>query len=678
MERGIGLFTIGFILVLGFNIFISSCQKEDPPIMEATSMQLVSGGNQTSDAESTLASPVEVLVKDQEGNVFQGAKVNFAVTEGSVSSGTATTDAGGKAKTTWTLGSTAGTQTLTATAYKANGTTSLSGSPIAVSATANELIEATSIDLVSGGNQSGDVESRLVDPIKILVRDQNGNTFQGATVKFSVAEGAVSSASEITDANGNASVSWTLGSTAGAQSLTVSAFKADGTTALTGSPLTVTATTNPLLEATSIELVSGGDQSGYGGTELENHVVVLVKDQNGDVLIGATVNYAVSEGAVSSASETTVANGTASVAWTLGATEGTQTLTITAFKSDGTTPLTGSPLLVNATANAIPEATSIMLTSGGDQTGYVNSNVGNPIEVLVKDQNGNSFQGATVNFEVIEGSVSSASEITDANGTTSITWKLGATEGTQTLTITAFQADGTTPLTGSPLQVNATGTLPGTSGEVTDYDGNVYQTVQIGNQVWMAENLKVTHYPDGTEIPLVTNNTSWGNLADNDTKKAYCFYNNDENSLYGALYTSAAAMNGNASTRENPSGIQGVCPDNWHLPSDLEWYELRSYLGIATAAGQMKTTGTLQDGTGLWNTPNTGATNESGFSALPGGDRRPDNGTFRNLGYGGAWLTTYHTSATDVKVMNITYLNEDIKAFNLPKSGAYSVRCVKD
>lgn len=671
MKRSIELLTIGFLLLIGASVLISSCQKEDPPVMEATSMQLVSGGNQTSDAESTLASSVEVLVKDQEGNAFQGAKVNFAVVEGSVSSGTATTDASGKARTNWTLGSTAGTQTLTVTAYKANGTTVLSGSPITVAATANELIEVTSIELVSGGGQSGNVESMLGEPIKVLVKDQNGNTFQGATVNFSVAEGTVSSASEITDTNGNTSISWTLGTTEGTQTLTITAFKADGTTALTGSPLAVTATANPLLEATSIELVSGGDQSGYGGTELGNHVVVLVKDQNGDALIGATVNYAVSEGAVSSASETTGANGIASVAWTLGATEGTQTLTITAFKADGTTSLTGSPLLVNATANAIPEATSIMLASGGDQTGYVNSKVGNPIEVLVKDQDGNSFQGATVNFEVTEGSVSSASEITDANGTTSITWTLGATEGTQTLTIRAFQADGTTPLTGSPLLVNATGTMPGTTGEVTDYDGNVYQTVQIGNQIWMAENLKVTHYPDGTEIPLVTNNTLWANLGDNDTKKAYCFYNNDENSEYGALYTSAAAMNGAGSSRTNPSGIQGVCPDNWHLPSDAEWWELRSYLGSATAAGKMKTVN-------YWASPNTGATNESGFSALPGGDRRPDNGVFRNLFYGGAWHTTYHNSATNILVINILYLNEDIKAFNLPKSGGYSVRCVKD
>ena len=564
MKRGIGLITIGFLLLVGTGIFISSCQKEDPPVMEATSIQLVSGGNQTSDSESTLTSPVEVLVKDQEGNAFQGSKVSFAVIEGSLSVGTATTDASGKARTKWTLGTTAGTQTLTVTAYTGNGTTVLSGSPISVKATANEIIEATSIELVSGKDQSGDVESILTEPIKLVVKDQDGNPFPGATVNFEVSEGVVSSASEITDASGNASTTWTLGSTAGTQSLTITTYKADGTTALAGSPLSVNATANAILEATSIELVSGGSQTGNIGTALPN-----------------------------------------------------------------------------------------------------------PLVFIVKDQDGNSFQGVTVNFTVGEGSVSSASETSDANGNVSVTWTLGSTEGTQTLTVSAFKSDGTTDLTGSPLQVNTTAIAMNGSTTVVDFDGNIYQTVQIGNQTWMAENLKVTHFPDGAEIPLVTNKTSWANLGDNDTQKAYCFYDNDENSEYGVLYTSAAAMNGAGSSRTNPSGIQGVCPDNWHLPSDMEWWELRSYLGTATAAGKMKTVN-------YWASPNTGATNESGFSALPGGDRRPDNGVFRNLSYGGVWHTTYHKSATNILVINILYLNEDIKAYNLPKSGAYSVRCVKD
>ena len=122
-----------------------------------------------------------------------------------------------------------------------------------------------------------------------------------------------------------------------------------------------------------------------------------------------------------------------------------------------------------------------------------------------------------------------------------------------------------------------------------DYDTNDYTSVTIGNQVWMAENLKATHYPNGTAIPYVTDNTAWGNLGDNNTDDAYCYYNNNaggEAGTYGALYTWAAAMGDNAvSSSTNPSGVQGACPAGWHLPSDAEWTELTDYLGGTSVAG---------------------------------------------------------------------------------------------
>ena len=102
---------------------------------------------------------------------------------------------------------------------------------------------------------------------------------------------------------------------------------------------------------------------------------------------------------------------------------------------------------------------------------------------------------------------------------------------------------------------------------ITDYDGNTYHTKEIGNQWWMVNNLKTTHYADGKEITLVESNTDWEALNAED--KAYCYYNNDENNearTYGALYTWAAAMNAFPSSDNNPNEIQGVCPAGWHLP----------------------------------------------------------------------------------------------------------------
>ena len=105
--------------------------------------------------------------------------------------------------------------------------------------------------------------------------------------------------------------------------------------------------------------------------------------------------------------------------------------------------------------------------------------------------------------------------------------------------------------------------------QIADIDGNIYNTVLIGTQVWMKENLKTTKYSDGTLIPLVKTNTSWMTIGIND--KAYCFYNDDSpnGNIYGALYTWSAAVNGLIGSASNPSGIQGACPTGWHLPSDL-------------------------------------------------------------------------------------------------------------
>ena len=118
-------------------------------------------------------------------------------------------------------------------------------------------------------------------------------------------------------------------------------------------------------------------------------------------------------------------------------------------------------------------------------------------------------------------------------------------------------------------------------GTVTDIDGNTYRTVRIGDQIWMQENLRVTHYADGTAVPFVENSTNWDALEWDD--KAYCWYDNSvaNKDIYGGLYTWAAAMNGELSSEANPSGMQGVCPNGWHLPSDSEWKQLEMYLGMS-------------------------------------------------------------------------------------------------
>jgi len=132
----------------------------------------------------------------------------------------------------------------------------------------------------------------------------------------------------------------------------------------------------------------------------------------------------------------------------------------------------------------------------------------------------------------------------------------------------------------------------------TDYDNNHYTTVQIGAQTWMEENLKSTHYSDGA------------------TAEYYDYDHDPYNSLiYGRLYAWSAAMNGTASSNTNPSNVQGICPDGWHLPSVAEWQQLAAFLGGSNiAGGKLKETGNAH-----WINPNAGATDETGFTALPAG-----------------------------------------------------------
>jgi len=207
---------------------------------------------------------------------------------------------------------------------------------------------------------------------------------------------------------------------------------------------------------------------------------------------------------------------------------------------------------------------------------------------------------------------------------------------------------------------------------VTDIDGNEYNVIPISNQCWMKENLKVSHYPNGDDIPNVTDENQWTALGDNNTDDAYCYYDNDPNTDYGALYTYAAAIADNWQ-RDNTAG-QGICPDGWHLPTDSEWNTLRTYLGgESIAGGKMKETGTLH-----WNDPNVGATNESGLTALPGGYRCYFQGNFSSKGDRGyIWSATGYRPET-AYIRYLYNINTKDYRSTLNKSYGLSIRCIKN
>ena len=198
---------------------------------------------------------------------------------------------------------------------------------------------------------------------------------------------------------------------------------------------------------------------------------------------------------------------------------------------------------------------------------------------------------------------------------------------------------------------------------VTDIDGNVYSTVQIGSQIWMSENLKVTHYRNGDAIPEVTDNSTWVGL----NTGAWCNYNNNtgNGTIYGHLYNWYAV--------DDP---RGIAPEGWHIPSDNEWQTLVDYLGgSSVAGGKMKETGTTH-----WNWPNTGATNESGFKALPGSYRSPNDGNFYSIGYLADFWSSSEYSNYDVWVWDrrMFHNSTEVARETMPKDGGLPIRCVKD
>jgi uncharacterized protein (TIGR02145 family) len=195
-------------------------------------------------------------------------------------------------------------------------------------------------------------------------------------------------------------------------------------------------------------------------------------------------------------------------------------------------------------------------------------------------------------------------------------------------------------------------------GTVADIEGQIYQTVLIGSQFWMAENLRTASYANGDPIANVTDNTAWAQLSTG----AWCHYENNtvNDAIYGKLY--------NCYPTVDP---RGLCPVGWHVPTDAEWTVLRDYLGgELVAGGKMKST------TG-WDAPNTGATNESGFSGLPGGGRYYD-GAFNYIGDDGIWWSSTEYNTNDAWSRLLTY-NYGYVSRNLNfKVSGFSVRCLRD
>jgi uncharacterized protein (TIGR02145 family) len=275
--------------------------------------------------------------------------------------------------------------------------------------------------------------------------------------------------------------------------------------------------------------------------------------------------------------------------------------------------------------------------------------------------NGGTHSGQTVSSTGVTGLIATLSVGSFTNGDDNLVYTISGTpsaSGTASFEINIGGQSCT--LTRNVISQPTSGYGP----DITDLDGNSYKTVYIGNQQWMGENLKVTKYNDGTEIPNVTDGTQWVNL----TTGAWSYYDNDaaNNDKYGKLYNWYAVS-------PITNGSKNVCPTGWHVPTDAEWTVLTDYLGgESEAGGKMKEVGTVN-----WIT-NIDASNTSLFTGLPGG-YRASNGHFNLIGANGNWWSSSEFNTSNAWYRNLNgYYEDAFRSFGSDKKDGYSVRCLRD
>jgi uncharacterized protein (TIGR02145 family) len=202
-----------------------------------------------------------------------------------------------------------------------------------------------------------------------------------------------------------------------------------------------------------------------------------------------------------------------------------------------------------------------------------------------------------------------------------------------------------------------------TPATVKDFDNNVYETVQIGSQLWMAQNLKATSYRNGDQIGTTTPATA--DITGEISPKYQWAYNGEETNteIYGRLYTGYSVTDS-----------RGVCPTGWHLPSDSEWTTLTDFLGGEDYVGGML----KERGTTHWDSPNTDATNATLFSALPGGARDDATSTFADIGSGAYFWSSTNVDLADAWYRHISTSSVAVDRTGSGKAAGFSVRCVKD
>jgi uncharacterized protein (TIGR02145 family) len=332
----------------------------------------------------------------------------------------------------------------------------------------------------------------------------------------------------------------------------------------------------------------------------------------------------------------------------------------------------------------------LKVETGDNQFGFCGQVLKYPIEIGVYDSRDAivNYLPVPVFFEPKDGSTEPSGVVLSQNGKSTVRWTLGNNNEPQILK--AYFKDGENKE--GEVQINAIAQESNfETGTLTDSrDGKIYKTVKIGNQWWMAENL--AYLPAVSPTFMGSGSAKHYYVYGYDGSDVNAAKSKDNYRAYGVLYNWLAAMDGSSSSSANPSGVRGVSPEGWHLPSEAEWTQLENYLADngynydGTFGSGVYKIGKSMAATTQWNTSsNSGAVgndlltnNRSGFSGLPGGSRDGIVGFSGVQNYGYWWSSTENSNDAWVRYLIYSAASISHTSFNQTKAHGYSVRCVKD
>ena len=386
-------------------------------VTPATAIALVAGSNQRALAGKTLAQAVVVRATNRKGGPASGKRVTFRPGEGqgSVDPANAVTDADGRARATWSLGSFPGRQTLLASVENVD-------SALSILAEADPVAGNTRV-VALADHFSGRAGDELPDSVAIRVTDSSGRVLPDVPVRWTVVDGgSIQAENPRTDSLGVVTARWTLARKTGLQRLRAQVGVASG---LGIPPVTLSAAALAGAAA-AIAVTSGDAQHASAGAELPKSVVLRVVDENGSAVAGAALTLAPPGGIVADSALSTDSSGYARTRWTMGHSAGDYTLAV---------HVDGVKKLLKVTARATPAAAAnLAFDDAPREKRSRESAKQKKLFAVVTDVYGNPVPDVRVNFKVKSGTVTPARVVSDAKGRASLTWKLGSTPGEQTLT----------------------------------------------------------------------------------------------------------------------------------------------------------------------------------------------------------------------------------------------------